>query len=39
MKKIYSRPVLAVHGSATEHTHGKRLGSINDQFGGLRWGA
>ncbi|HYR10089.1 MAG TPA: hypothetical protein VEQ60_20115 [Longimicrobium sp.] len=31
MKKTYSRPVLAVHGSATEKTQGLVLG-INHDF-------
>jgi hypothetical protein len=31
MKKTYSRPVLAVHGSATEKTQGLQLG-INHDF-------
>lgn len=39
MKKSYSRPVLAIHGSATEQTQGRRLGDISDQFGGYRWSA
>jgi hypothetical protein len=38
MKKIYSRPVLAVHGSATDQTRGKVLPDRYDGFGGFRWG-
>lgn len=34
MKKIYSRPVLAIHGSATERTEGRPNGDWNDIFGG-----
>ena len=30
MKKIYSRPVLAVHGSATDETQGLTLGMQHD---------
>lgn len=33
MKKIYSRPVLAVHGSATQQTQGLQLG-MNQDFNG-----
>jgi hypothetical protein len=37
MKKIYRRPVLAVHGSATEQTQGRREADVNDYFGGWRF--
>lgn len=37
MKKIYRRPMLVVHGSATEHTQGKREADVNDYMGGLRY--
>jgi hypothetical protein len=36
MKKIYSRPVLAVHGSAAEQTRGK-IGERYDLNGGYRF--
>lgn len=37
MKKLYSRPVLAALGSATEQTQGKREADVNDYFGGYRY--
>lgn len=37
MKKTYRRPVLAVHGGATEQTRGRREADVNDYFGGWRF--
>lgn len=37
MKKIYSRPVLTVHGSATAQTQGRREADVNDYLGGWRF--
>ena len=37
MKKIYSRPVLAVLGSATEKTKGRREGDAYDYLPGWRY--
>jgi hypothetical protein len=36
MKKVYRRPVLAVHGRATEQTRGKPDADVNDYMGGFR---
>ena len=37
MKKIYSRPVLAVHGGATEQTQGRPYGDRYEGFDGYRF--
>lgn len=37
MKKIYSRPTLAVHGSAAEQTKGRNVGDWYDFLGGYRF--
>lgn len=37
MKKIYSRPTLVAHGSATELTMGRREGDAYDFLPGYRF--
>jgi hypothetical protein len=37
MKKIYRRPMLVVHGGATERTQAGVRDDCLDHFGGFRW--